>query len=66
MNTEALKIWKTTVPDTWIDYNAHMTEGYYGVAFAEASDELYYTLALTPTTVRRVELSTRSRLKYAF
>ena len=40
MNTEALKIWKTTVPDTWIDYNAHMTEGYYGVAFAEASDEL--------------------------
>ncbi len=28
------------VPDEWIDYNDHLTEGYYGVAFADASDSV--------------------------
>ena len=34
-----LSIYSTTVVTEWIDYNQHMTEGYYGVAFADASDE---------------------------
>ena len=29
---------RVTVPDEWIDYNDHLTEGYYGVAFADAGD----------------------------
>ena len=39
MTAKPLTIWETIVPKNWIDYNSHMTEGYYGVAFAEASDE---------------------------
>jgi acyl-CoA thioester hydrolase len=27
-----------TVPPDWIDYNGHMMDGYYAVAFAEATD----------------------------
>ena len=39
MTEKPLTIWKTVIPENWIDYNSHMTEGYYGVAFADASDE---------------------------
>ena len=39
MSEKPLAIWKTIIPENWIDYNSHMTEGYYGVAFANASDE---------------------------
>jgi len=39
MSEKPLTIWKTVIPENWIDYNSHMTEGYYGVAFANASDE---------------------------
>ncbi len=35
-----LKIYEVTVPAEWIDYNDHLTEGYYGVAFGYASDAL--------------------------
>jgi acyl-CoA thioester hydrolase len=28
-----------TVPPAWIDYNGHMMDGYYSVAFAEATEE---------------------------
>jgi acyl-CoA thioesterase FadM len=28
------------VPEEWIDYNGHMMDGYYCVAFAEATEEL--------------------------
>jgi carnitine 3-dehydrogenase len=35
-----LRIYDATVPELWIDYNQHMTEGYYGVAFGDASDAL--------------------------
>ncbi len=35
-----LRIYQVTVPEHWIDYNNHLTEGYYGVAFGEASDAL--------------------------
>ena len=27
------------MPDEWIDYNGHMSEGFYGVVFGMASDE---------------------------
>ena len=35
----ALRIWSGTVLDEWIDYNGHMSEGFYGVVFGMASDE---------------------------
>ena len=37
---EPLRVWSTVVPPEWIDYNGHLTEGYYGVAFGQASDEV--------------------------
>ena len=35
----ALRLWCGAVLDEWIDYNGHMTEGFYGVVFGEASDQ---------------------------
>ncbi|MDE0927284.1 MAG: hypothetical protein OSA06_00780 [Acidimicrobiales bacterium] len=32
--------WRTVVPPEWIDYNGHLTEGFYGVAFGSAGDAL--------------------------
>ncbi len=32
--------YRIVVPAEWIDYNNHLTEGYYGVAFADAGDAL--------------------------
>ncbi len=37
---EPVMVWHTVVPQAWIDYNGHLTEGFYGVAFGEATDEL--------------------------
>lgn len=37
---EPLRVWQAVVPAGWIDYNGHLTEGYYGVAFGAASDEV--------------------------
>lgn len=37
---DALRIHTATVLPEWIDYNDHMSEGYYGVAFGAASDAL--------------------------
>ena len=37
---QPLRIWRTVVPPAWIDYNGHLSEGYYGVAFGDASDAL--------------------------
>ena len=34
-----LEIRRARVVDEWIDYNGHMNEGYYAVAFGDASDE---------------------------
>ena len=34
-----LRIWSGAVLDEWIDYNGHMSEGFYGVVFGMASDE---------------------------
>jgi acyl-CoA thioester hydrolase len=33
-----LDLYSVVVPSEWLDYNEHMTEGYYGVAFGNASD----------------------------
>ena len=33
-----LRLWSGAVLDEWIDYNGHMSEGFYGVAFGKASD----------------------------
>ena len=33
-----LRLWRGAVLDEWIDYNGHMSEGFYGVAFGKASD----------------------------
>ena len=34
-----LRIWRGAVLGEWIDYNGHMSEGFYGVVFGVASDE---------------------------
>lgn len=41
-----LQLYQTTVPTEWLDYNKHMTEGYYGVAFGYASDALLFHFGL--------------------
>lgn len=38
--TVPLELWSVVVPAGWIDYNGHLTEGYYGVAFGHASDAM--------------------------
>jgi acyl-CoA thioesterase FadM len=40
VSPQPLRIWRTVVPPAWIDYNGHLNEGYYGVAFGDASDAL--------------------------
>ena len=37
---QPIRTWHTIVPPAWIDYNGHLNEGYYGVAFGDASDAL--------------------------
>ncbi|MBC8195386.1 MAG: thioesterase family protein [Acidimicrobiia bacterium] len=46
---EPLRVWETVVPSEWIDYNGHLTEGFYGVAFGAASDELLIHLGFGET-----------------
>ena len=38
MNEGLLELYTAVVPHEWLDYNEHMTEGYYAVAFGNASD----------------------------
>ncbi len=35
----SLRIWQGSVLSEWIDYNGHMSEGFYGLVFGMASDE---------------------------
>ena len=37
--TQPLRLWTGTVLEEWIDYNRHMSEGFYGLVFGHASDE---------------------------
>ena len=45
---EPLRVWRTVVPPEWSDYNGHMSEGWYGVAFGDASDALLVHLGFGP------------------
>lgn len=38
VSSSPLQVYRTTVAESWIDYNGHMNEGYYAVAFGDASD----------------------------
>lgn len=49
---QLLCLYKTIVPSDWIDYNNHMTEGYYGVAFADSSDAVLTYLGLQEYMLR--------------
>ena len=37
---EPIRCWSSKVPHEWIDYNNHLTEGYYGVVFGYSGDML--------------------------
>lgn len=37
---EPIRCWNARVPTDWIDYNNHLTEGYYGVVFGYSGDML--------------------------
>ncbi|MED6327838.1 MAG: thioesterase family protein [Actinomycetota bacterium] len=47
-SSEPLRVWRTVVPADWIDYNGHLTEGYYGVAFGDATDAVLGELGFGP------------------
>ncbi|MBJ30885.1 MAG: 4-hydroxybenzoyl-CoA thioesterase [Acidimicrobiaceae bacterium] len=47
-SAEPLRVWRTVVPVEWIDYNGHLTEGYYGVAFGDATDAVLLELGFGP------------------
>lgn len=51
-NPNYLSLYQKAVPEAWIDYNNHMTEGYYGVAFADASDAVLTYLGLQEYMLR--------------
>jgi len=38
MSNSPLEVYRASVLDNWIDYNGHMNEGYYAVAFGDATD----------------------------
>lgn len=39
MSGGELVVWSGSVVEDWIDYNGHMSEGFYGLVFGMASDE---------------------------
>ncbi len=39
-------IWRERVQDSWIDYNGHLTEGFYGVVFGNATDAVLDAVGL--------------------
>ena len=49
-----LELWSTVVPDDWIDYNDHLTEGYYAVAFGHCSDAVLTHLGFGDTYLREI------------
>lgn len=50
--TNWLSLYQNHVREAWIDYNKHMTEGYYGVVFGEASDAVLMHLGLAEYMLR--------------
>lgn len=51
-NNDWLSLYQNRVLDAWIDYNNHMTEGYYGVVFGEASDAFLIHIGLPDYMLR--------------
>ncbi|MDN5851751.1 MAG: thioesterase family protein [Actinomycetia bacterium] len=39
-------IWRERVQDAWIDYNGHLTEGFYAVVFGNATDAVFDAVGL--------------------
>lgn len=39
--------YRTTVPEAWLDYNGHMHDASYGIAFSDANEELFAALGLS-------------------
>ncbi|MCK5922268.1 MAG: thioesterase family protein, partial [Methylococcales bacterium] len=48
-----LELYTVTVQSEWLDYNNHMTEGFYAVIFANASDEFLDYVGLDAAYRRR-------------
>ncbi|MBV7329615.1 thioesterase family protein [Chloroflexi bacterium TSY] len=46
MHSKLLTLLETTVQPEWLDYNDHMTEGYYAVAFGFATDAVLFHIGL--------------------
>ena len=44
--TALLNLYQTQVQPEWLDYNDHMTEGYYAVAFGFATDAVLFHIGL--------------------
>lgn len=65
MNTSeshVFSVYRTTVKDEWIDYNAHLSEAYYVLVFGFATDAAMDELGSTRNTgMRLVPRSTPSR-----
>jgi acyl-CoA thioester hydrolase len=47
-----------TVEPQWIDYNGHLNMAYYNVLFDRAVDEVYETLGIGPSYLKRANHST--------
>ncbi|MGI9625180.1 MAG: thioesterase family protein [Acidimicrobiales bacterium] len=47
--TGALKLWTGEVIEEWIDYNRHMSEGFYGLVFGYATDEYLLRMGFDQT-----------------
>ena len=43
---ESLSVYKTLVQPDWIDFNDHMTEGFYGVPFGLAARKFLFNIGL--------------------
>jgi acyl-CoA thioester hydrolase len=44
-----MELFRTTVPPEWIDYNGHMMDGYYAIAFSYATDAFIDAVGLDAT-----------------
>ena len=58
---EPIRCWRATVPTEWIDYNNHLTEGYYGVAFGYSGDMLLEELGFDANYLSLIHISEPTR-----
>lgn len=49
MPNQPLTVWTGEVIEDWIDYNQHMSEGFYGLVFGMASDEYLLRIGFDET-----------------